>query len=71
MPRMSGFEFSRWLVADERFAEIPVVVFSGVFDPPRAERLSGLPVVAKGSDPDDIVRLIEERLRGKEKHAPS
>jgi CheY-like chemotaxis protein len=62
MPRMSGFAFRRWQVADSRFAEIPVVVFSGVYDPPRAQRLSGLPVVSKSAEPDVIVGLIGRHL---------
>jgi CheY-like chemotaxis protein len=64
MPRMDGFAVRRWLSADERFSKIPVVLLTGIYDPPRARRLSGLPVVSKTAGGDEIVSVIKQNLRG-------
>jgi CheY-like chemotaxis protein len=63
MPRMDGFAVRRWLLADDRFSKIPVVLLTGIYDPPRARRLSGLPVVSKTAGGAEIVNVIERHLR--------
>lgn len=62
MPRMDGFAFRRWQAADERFCSIPIVLLSGVYDPPRARRLSGLPVVSKTAGVDAILAAVRKHL---------
>lgn len=56
MPRMDGFEFRTWQMGDKRFAEIPVVAYSGAVDVQRAEQVLGVPALRK---PVDIERLLE------------
>jgi chemosensory pili system protein ChpA (sensor histidine kinase/response regulator) len=67
MPRMDGFAFRRWQAADARFASIPIVLLSGVYDPPRARRLSGLPVVSKTAGAEEIVAAIRQQLQEKQR----
>ena len=63
MPRVDGFAFRRWQLADPRFAKTPVVVLSGEYNPARAERLSGLTVIRKPPDPDALLKMIQRYVR--------
>ena len=56
MPRMDGFEFRAWQVGDERFKQIPVVVYSGAFDVNHVARSLGVPAFQK---PIEIERMLE------------
>jgi two-component system, chemotaxis family, chemotaxis protein CheY len=64
MPRMDGFAFRRWQAADVRFSGIPTVLLSGVYDPPRAQRLSGLPVLSKTAGIEEILEVIRRHVGG-------
>ena len=61
MPRIDGFAFRRWQLADPRFAKTPVVVLSGEYNPTRAERLIGLSVISKPPDPDVLLKTIQRK----------
>ncbi len=60
MPGMDGFEFLRTKDADPTLATIPVVVFSAS-DTDRIPR--AIPFVRKGSDPDDLLAIVESARR--------
>jgi CheY-like chemotaxis protein len=61
MPRMNGIEFRRAQVADERFSEIPVILFSAVHEITWLYPALDAPLVQKPVDVDRILRLVAQR----------
>ncbi|HZR82654.1 MAG TPA: response regulator [Candidatus Binatia bacterium] len=58
MPRMDGFEFRTWQSGDDRFAGIPVVVYSGAFDIDQVSQSLGVPAFRKPIDIDRMLDLV-------------
>ncbi|MBF0143410.1 MAG: chemotaxis protein CheV [Magnetococcales bacterium] len=67
MPGMDGFTFTRTVKADPLLASIPLVLHSSMSNP--SNRIKAMEIGADGFipkfDPDEIARLILERLSGK------
>lgn len=61
MPRMNGIEFRRAQVADDRFSEIPVILFSAVHEITWLYPALDAPLARKPVDVDHILRLVAER----------
>ena len=62
MPRMDGFEFLRWLRAQEKFAGIPVLVFSASIsreDKSRAISEGANSFFVKPASFDALVKMVE------------
>jgi CheY-like chemotaxis protein len=71
MPRMDGFELQRMLRAsgDKALASIPIIVISSKdLTPEEIQELEGAerPVLRKGFQPEELVRLMESMFPGKD-----
>ena len=64
MPRMNGIEFRRAQVADERFREIPVILYSAVHEVTWLYPSLDATVCRKPVDVDHILQLVAERCSG-------
>ncbi|HZR82650.1 MAG TPA: response regulator [Candidatus Binatia bacterium] len=58
MPRMDGIELRSRLAEDPRFAGIPVVVFSGVYDIANLRRSLAVPAFRKPVDVDQVLEMV-------------
>lgn len=63
MPRMNGIEFRRVQAADERFREIPVILYSAVHEITWLYPSLDVPVCRKPVDVDHILQLVADRCR--------
>lgn len=63
MPRMNGIEFRRVQAADERFREIPVILYSAVHEVTWLYPSLDVPVCRKPVDVDHILQLVADRCR--------
>ena len=61
MPDSNGWQFRREQLADPSLADIPVVVMSGMYDPPGMLGTAGF--VAKPVDPGRLCELVRRQLR--------
>jgi CheY-like chemotaxis protein len=61
MPRMNGIEFRRAQCADERFREIPVILYSAVHEITWLYPSLDTTVCKKPVDVDHILQLVAER----------
>ena len=61
MPRMNGIEFRRLQAADERFCEIPVILYSAVHEITWLYPSLDTTVCRKPVDVDHILQLVAER----------
>jgi two-component system, chemotaxis family, chemotaxis protein CheY len=61
MPRMNGIEFRRAQVSDERFSEIPVILFSAVHEITWLYPALDAPLCRKPVEVDRILQLVAER----------
>ncbi len=71
MPRMDGFELQRMLrdSDDTRLAKIPIIVVSSKdLTPEEIQELEGAerPILRKGFQPDELVRLMDTMFPGKD-----
>jgi len=64
MPRMNGIEFRRAQIADQRFSEIPVILYSAVHDIAWLYPSLDVPICRKPVDVDRILQLVAERCSG-------
>jgi CheY-like chemotaxis protein len=63
MPRMDGIELRSLLAADPRFAAIPIVVFSGVYDVGALCRALDVPAFRKPVDVDRVLEIVARYAR--------
>ena len=63
MPRMNGIEFRRVQAADERFREIPVILYSAVHEITWLYPSLDVPICRKPVDVDHILQLVADRCR--------
>jgi two-component system response regulator MprA len=63
MPRMDGIELRQRLTSDPRFAGIPVVVFTGVYDIDTLCRALGVPAFRKPVDVDQVIDIVARYAR--------
>jgi two-component system, chemotaxis family, chemotaxis protein CheY len=63
MPRMNGIEFRRVQAADERFREIPVILYSAIHEITWLYPSLDAPVCRKPVDVDRILQLVADRCR--------
>jgi CheY-like chemotaxis protein len=61
MPRMNGIEFRRLQAADQRFCDIPVILYSAVHEITWLYPSLDTPVCGKPIDVDHILQLVAER----------
>lgn len=61
MPRMNGIEFRRVQAADERFRDIPVILYSAIHEITWLYPSLDVPVCRKPVDVDRILQLVAER----------
>ena len=60
---MNGIEFRRVQAADERFREIPVILYSAVHEITWLYPSLDVPVCRKPVDVDHILQLVADRCR--------
>lgn len=63
MPRMNGIEFRRVQAADERFREIPVILYSAIHEITWLYPSLDAPVCRKPVDVDHVLQLVADRCR--------
>ncbi len=63
MPRMNGIEFRRVQAADERFRDIPVILYSAIHEITWLYPSLDVPVCRKPVDVDHILQLVADRCR--------
>lgn len=61
MPRMNGIEFRRIQAADERFRDIPVILYSAIHEITWLYPSLDVPVCRKPVDVDRILQMVAER----------
>ena len=61
MPRMNGIEFRRIQAADERFRDIPVILYSAIHEITWLYPSLDVPVCRKPVDVDRILQLVAEQ----------
>jgi CheY-like chemotaxis protein len=61
MPRMNGIEFRRIQAADERFRDIPVILYSAIHEITWLYPSLDVPVCHKPMDIDRILQLVAEQ----------
>jgi CheY-like chemotaxis protein len=59
MPAMGGEAFLNWLRADPGFADVPVIIITGVTQPAASTRLSADAVLTKPFEVDDLLSALQ------------
>jgi CheY-like chemotaxis protein len=59
MPAMGGEAFLNWLRADPGFADVPVIIITGVTQPATAARLSADAVLTKPFEVDALLSALQ------------
>ncbi|HEY8516724.1 MAG TPA: response regulator [Candidatus Binatia bacterium] len=60
MPRMNGIEFRRVQASDERFRDIPVILYSAVHEITWLYPTLDVPLVHKPIDVDHVLQMVEK-----------